>query len=187
MQIHIFSISLLQEATHYSPSHLLYRPHRLLPCQPAQVGPSLPGQVSQCCPELPDHLGATLEHFLPRNRQQQGAEHTQPAESAVCRRVTHCETITVRNTLFLESKKFHLQVHGDGRGIYRMWKNLVVWMKREVCPPPARVCITFHFHSLIGKQLHWPVGYGTSSHNRRFPALSAALSAAYYHNNIGCN
>lgn len=64
-------------------SDLLHRQHRLLPGQPAQVGPPLPGQVCQGCPQFLDHPGATLEHRLPRNRQQQGAKHTQPAQSAL--------------------------------------------------------------------------------------------------------
>lgn len=63
--------------------HLLHRQHGLLPGQPAQVGPSLPGQVSQSCLELIDQPGATLQHFFPGNTKQQRADDTQAAESSL--------------------------------------------------------------------------------------------------------
>lgn len=79
--------------------HFLHRQHRLLPGQPAQVSLSLLGQVSQSRPELMDHPGATLDHFLPRNRHQQGAEQPQPDHGSLFGGAKHPESVRDRGEL----------------------------------------------------------------------------------------
>ncbi|TNN62751.1 hypothetical protein EYF80_026977 [Liparis tanakae] len=75
------------------PVTVLAAQHRLLPGQRAQVSPPLPGQLSQGLPELLDHAGAALGHVLPRHGQQQGAQHTQPAEGSLVRMAGHADRV----------------------------------------------------------------------------------------------